>query len=176
MTTSREPSDGPEEAKFKMSLESLAREVANVDSEDEDGAPSASAKEDLATRILLSERYSGAFAHPSLLKQFDQVVQNGAERAFALTEREQQHRHEMESKLVNAEIDAIKAQGFDRRLAIILVFLLVLAGLVIAAVLAAIGKPVGAGVSIGFSALAVLGTIFAATRVGKGRDGNDNSA
>ncbi len=39
---------------------------------------SAESKAELV-RVLLSERYSGAFPHPDVLRQFDDVIDNGAE-------------------------------------------------------------------------------------------------
>src|SRR6185437_3076162 len=63
--------------------------------------------------ILLSERYSGNFAHPDVLRRLDGVIKDGAERGFRLTEREQEHRHKLDEKLVDSEIDSIKREAQD---------------------------------------------------------------
>src|SRR4051794_32850438 len=58
---------------------------------------------DTLAEVLLSEKYSGIFPHPSVLRGLGQVVEHGAERAFRLTEKEQDHRHDCDRKLVDAE-------------------------------------------------------------------------
>jgi uncharacterized membrane protein len=80
--------------------------------------------------ILLSEKYRGAFIHPDLLHQFDQCIEDGAERAFSLTEREQQHRHALDTQfaraqinLVSAQADKIRSENLDRRLLIVFAFI-----------------------------------------------------
>lgn len=143
------------------SLERLAREVANLDGS---GDPSSSDVQALAKRLVLSETYSGSFPHPAMLKQFDSVVENGAERAFQLTEREQSHRHECDRRLIDAEVAAVRSQGFDRRLVIILVFLFLFASTAASVFLITKGHSVGAGLFGGASLVTVIGSLFALSK------------
>jgi uncharacterized membrane protein len=149
------------------SLEKLAREIADLDEVD---SASDVKTTTLAQRLILSEQYSGSFPHPALLKQFDEVVDNGAERAFQLTEREQKHRHDCDLKLVDAEVTAIRGLGIDRRLVIILAFLFLFTSMTFSAVLVSKGHSAGAGIFGGISVLTTIGAIFAATRAGKRDD------
>jgi uncharacterized membrane protein len=97
-----------------MMEQALSREGAFTD-----GEPGAEAA---VARLLLSEAYTGSFAHPSILKDLNEVVNDGAERAFALTEREQQHRHECDKLALRAEIRDVDRGSTDRR--IVIVFLI----------------------------------------------------
>jgi uncharacterized membrane protein len=72
--------------------------------------------------VMLSEKFSGPFAHPAVLAELDKVIENGAERAFGLTEKEQEHRHAMEKLEVNSVVKHRDKDAIDRRLVIILVF------------------------------------------------------
>jgi uncharacterized membrane protein len=112
--------------------------------------------------VLLSERYKGSFPHPDVLSKLAECVEDGAERAFSLTEKEQQHRHECDrkvidaqAKLIEAQVREIDAEREDRRLLIVLSFIfLVLAG---AAAFWAVmtDHPAGAGI-LGTSSLVAL--------------------
>jgi uncharacterized membrane protein len=141
------PQDPDEEADVSA-LELLAEGALNDDSTDNPKAALA--------KILLSERYSGSFAHPNVLSRLNEVVENGVERGFRLTEREQEHRHECDRKLVDCEVESTKLEAKDRRLLIILtfVFLLLALGGAIASVLT--GHPAGAGI-VGGSAVIIAG-------------------
>jgi uncharacterized membrane protein len=143
----------PDEETDVSALELLAESALDDDSADNPEAELA--------KILLSERYSGSFAHPNVLSRLDQVIKDGAERGFRLTEREQEHRHECDRKLVDCEVDSKKREAEDRRLLIILtfVFLLLALGGAIASVLT--GHPAGAGI-VGGSAVIIAGlaTVF----------------
>ncbi len=120
---------------------------------------SAESKAELV-RVLLSERYSGAFPHPDVLRQFDDVIDNGAERAFALTEREQQHRHDCDNRLLGSKIALKQREAYDRRLLIILSFTFLLLSLVGSVVAIMTGHPVGAAVG-GGGALVGIGAVVA---------------
>lgn len=69
----------------------------------------------LLIRQLRAE-HSGPLPPPALLKQYDDIISNGAERIMQMAESEQQHRHDMERQLVNQEInDAADGRGIERR-------------------------------------------------------------
>ncbi|MBI3970715.1 MAG: DUF2335 domain-containing protein [Chloroflexi bacterium] len=66
-------------------------------------AASSQSNRSLASQTL-SASFSGPLPHPSLLARYNEVVENGAERVFAMAERNQAHRHRLESRVVDSEI------------------------------------------------------------------------
>lgn len=46
--------------------------------------------------------YSGPIPHPQLLKEFNDVIPNGADRIMTMAEKQSEHRISLEEKLVNA--------------------------------------------------------------------------
>lgn len=150
------PKDPNEEADVSA-LELLAEGVLDDDS----NTGSTAGPNATLAKILLSERYSGSFAHPDVLRRLNEVIENGAERGFMLTEREQEHRHACDVKLVDCEVESRKREAQDRHLLIVLtfVFLLLALGGAIAAVLT--GHPTGAGIVGGSAAIiAALATLL----------------
>lgn len=150
--------DGAQDGK-DSTLERLAEVMHDV----EDGEPVTG--ERLAARVLMSERYSGAFPHPQFLRGYGEVVENGAERAFALTEKEQEHRHECDAKLVDSEVSARNSASVDRRILIIGCLIIVLLTLIGAVALALNDKNVPGGLLGGAGILIALAGGFAAKRL-----------
>lgn len=58
--------------------------------------------------------WQGPFLPPDIIQGYDSVIKNGAERVFALTENEQEHRHQRENRSLDLEARAI---GVDEELA-----------------------------------------------------------
>lgn len=63
-------------------------------------------KEELV-EVLVAEQthsmtYSGPIPHPDLLRQFDDVIPNGADRIMKMAEIQSAHRQQLEAKVVNA--------------------------------------------------------------------------
>jgi uncharacterized membrane protein len=110
----------------------------------EDTPPQAEA---VVARMLRSEAYSGAFAHPSILASLNEVVHDGAERAFAMTEREQQHRHDCDNRALDAEIDDAKKSATDRRIVIFFLMFFVTAAVASSFLAALFERYAAAGVS-----------------------------
>ncbi|MCS2146891.1 DUF2335 domain-containing protein [Scandinavium manionii] len=48
--------------------------------------------------------FSGPLPPPEIIRDYDQILPGGAERIFAMAEKEQAHRHEMDSTAVNGAI------------------------------------------------------------------------
>lgn len=120
-------------------------------------------------RILMSEKYRGSFSHPAHLREFGQIVENGAERAFSVTEREQQHRHRCDEKLVDSEVRSRDRFSGDRRLVIILCFISVMIGIIGSVVLVIAGYATAAWLVGGGTAIATLGgSIFARKKTDPG--------
>ena len=57
-----------------------------------------------AQQGLVSQQWSGPLPPPRALEQFDSIIPNGAERIMAMVEREQQHRINQESAILEATI------------------------------------------------------------------------
>ncbi|VTY27960.1 Uncharacterised protein [Streptococcus parasanguinis] len=56
----------------------------------------------LLARRVESMSYSGPIPHPMLLKEFNDVIPNGADRIMAMAEKQSEHRINIEDKVVNA--------------------------------------------------------------------------
>ena len=68
---------------------------------------------------MRAEFFSGPIPPPELLREYNKLIPNGAERILAMAERQEAHRHELEKAIVRAEIQ----QG---RLGLILGFVVVM--------------------------------------------------
>ncbi|WP_438467792.1 DUF2335 domain-containing protein [Streptococcus pluranimalium] len=58
--------------------------------------------EKLLARRVQSINYSGPIPHPELLKQFNDVIDDGANRIMTMAENQATHRQKLELKMVNA--------------------------------------------------------------------------
>lgn len=97
-----------------------------------------------------SERFSGPLPPPRLLKEYGEIISNGAERIFAMAEEQMRHRINSEKKVIESDIrrsDRGLIMGFILSLVIVLGgFGLVLSGrdaTGIAAILAAMATLIG---------------------------------
>jgi uncharacterized membrane protein len=125
-------------------LDRIAAEFLQQDAAESDSTHDSSTVSSLVAGVLM-ERYKGVFPHPDSLKKFDEVVANGAERAFSLTELEQKHRHSCDNKLIDAQIASQRALDMDRRIFICIASLVVLSLVITTVVLAATGASIAAG-------------------------------
>jgi len=59
-----------------------------------------------ANRHIITEQFAfqGPIPHPSILAGYEQVLPGAADRIISLAESETKHRHEMEKKILDAEI------------------------------------------------------------------------
>lgn len=56
--------------------------------------------------FVTAAQWQGPLPPPNVVKAFDNVVENGAERIFRMAEKEQEHRHRMEGLQADAEFNA----------------------------------------------------------------------
>jgi len=57
--------------------------------------------------------YKGPLPHPDILERFDELVENGAERIFSKFEKQSDHRRDIETKVINAQIkESSRGQTF----------------------------------------------------------------
>lgn len=59
----------------------------------------------LIRSLVRTETITGPFPPPDILEQYNQVLPGAAERIFSLTEREQQHRHDLQKKAINGALN-----------------------------------------------------------------------
>lgn len=55
-------------------------------------------------KLVASQHWSGPLPPPGALRQFDEIIPNGADRILRMVEAEQSHRQELENVAVRAEI------------------------------------------------------------------------
>jgi uncharacterized membrane protein len=63
-------------------------------------------RDDASQFTITAERFSGPLPHPAILAQYNDVVPGGAERILTMAERNQQHRHAIENKVVRGGLSA----------------------------------------------------------------------
>lgn len=109
-----------------------------------------------------TERFEGPFPHPQTLEQYNRVLPGAAERVFALTEREQTHRHDLQSTAIRGAISRDKRGQWMGYTITILVLL-------IAVYFAYRGNTAFAGTLITVD-LVALAAIFVSGRSGSAKD------
>lgn len=83
--------------------------------------------------------YSGAVPPPEMLREFDKIIPNGADRFMKMAENQSEHRRKMEEKIVKSNVR-------NENLGLVFAFSIFIIGLISAAILAYKGNNVGAGV------------------------------
>lgn len=106
--------------------------------------------------------FSGPLPPPSILKEYSEIVENGAERIFQLTEKQSKHRMQLEDHAIREELEqSRRGQNFG--------FLLGLVGLVLATILALLGQEVVAGI-FGTTTIVGLVTVFVVGKRAQNKD------
>lgn len=98
------------------------------------------------TKEMTLEFSQGPLPPPNILEAYDKVVPNGADRIMSLTERQSQHRQDMEAKVIEGNL---WAQRFGARSAFVLTFTAMVAG----AFLVYSGKSIYFGSFLSFAGL-----------------------
>lgn len=70
------------------------------------------------------ETHQGPLPHPEILKRYEEIVQGAAGRILEMAEKETVHRHNMEKRVLEIDLKAMKAEMFDARLGQIFGFLI----------------------------------------------------
>lgn len=83
--------------------------------------------------------YSGAVPPPEMLREFDKIIPNGADRFMKMAEEQSAHRRKIEQKIVESNVK-------NENLGLVFAFFISIIGLISAAILAYKGNNVGAGV------------------------------
>lgn len=106
----------------------------------------------LGISIQKFSSFSGPLPPPALLNEYSDIVENGAERIFQMTEKQSNHRMQLENHALREELDqSRRGQNFG--------FILGLVGLILATILAIMGHEVVAGI-FGTTTIVGLVTVF----------------
>jgi len=126
-----------------VNSDDLIQEIDNLSDEE---------KHKLIASVTQEYSYSGILPHPMLLKQFDDVLPGTAERIIVMTEKEGEHRRNLEKHIVNSEF---KTQN----LGMIFGFVVALTGILGSVTLGFYGKTTASTI-LGGSTLASLVSVF----------------
>lgn len=126
-----------------VNSDDLIQEIDNLPDEE---------KNKVIASVTQEYSYSGILPHPILLKQFDDVLPGTAERIIAMTEKEGEHRRNLEKEIVNSEFKT-------QKMGIIFGFMIALIGIVGSVVLAFYDKIIASTV-LGGSTLVSLVSVF----------------
>lgn len=104
-------------------------------------------------------RFSGPFPPPEILAGYQQIHQDFPERILCFTEKEQQHRHSLEMRIVESQILDLKAERTAEKRGQLYAFLICLAAFSCAGAIAFMGSPVS-GVVLAMASLAGIVSVF----------------
>ncbi len=107
--------------------------------------------------LTKSITYEGAVPPPEMLREFDKIIPNGADRFMKMAENQTEHRIRQEKQLLNSELN-------KEKLGLIFGFIISLLGLSCSVFLAYNGNNTGAGI---FAIPAVAGLVNAFLNIGK---------
>jgi len=93
---------------------------------------------------------------PEILAQYNNLGAEAAERIIALAEKEQEHRHKMQEKLVDARLLAQKQAKNERRLWQVFAFSLAVVSVVCGSIAAMLREPIAGEI---ISSVGVLGLV-----------------
>lgn len=106
----------------------------------------------LGISVQKSTTFSGPLPPPALLKEYSNIIDNGAERIFQMTEKQSAHRIQLEDHAIREELkQSRRGQNFGFALGVL--------GLILATVLALMGQEVIAGI-FGTTTIVGLVTVF----------------
>ncbi|UCH97210.1 MAG: DUF2335 domain-containing protein [Candidatus Aminicenantes bacterium] len=116
---------------------------------------------------LILRKYQGPLPPPETLKEYNEILPDAAERIFSMAEKEQQHHHNTEKKLVDHEIKKTnKGQNFA--------FFTALIGIVGAVVCAFLGQVVIGSVVGGSTLVSLVSSFLSSKQEKKKGENNDN--
>ena len=103
-------------------------------------------------QMTQSFSFSGPLPPPQLLKQYNDVVPNGAERLMAMAERQQNHRQELERTVIEGNVES---ESRGQWMGLFISIAVIGAG----TYLAAIGRQITGGILVGVDVVA-LASVF----------------
>lgn len=119
-------------------------------------APEQNSKSDEESRIELFQSFSGPLPPPAVLRQYEEICPGCADRLIKAFEAEGSHRREIETRMVDSNIESARSQFREARLGQILAFLISVAFLIAGSYTALSGHPWIGGIfgTMGLSSIA----------------------
>jgi len=113
-------------SEFEEVEEELSREIT----ENPDAFQRVLDRPEIQNIVVSHEAFQGPLPHPNILRGYQEILPDAADRIFKLTEKEFEHRHRMEDKALTGAIDRDKrGQHYGLAAAIITVFFAFILGL-----------------------------------------------
>ena len=103
------------------------------------------------------ESYAGPIPHPSILRQFNEIIPNGADRIMSMSEKQTSHRIDMERNVITAN-------NRDSFIGLIIAGILGVSGIFLGAWLFAIGNNFGGAALTGGTLFSLVSTFITGTK------------
>jgi uncharacterized membrane protein len=114
---------------------------------------------------LTASQFQGPIPPPEALARYNEILPDAAERILAMAERQETHRHDLETKVIDSGIRATKRGQ-------VIAFLVALSGMGLAAYLACLGQPWQAIAALGGN----LASMVAVFVIGRTRQEKEREA
>lgn len=126
----------------------------------------------VVNQVIEEYEFRGPIPPPNIIAGYEKILPGSADRILAMAEKQSNHRHNMEAKMINAE-------SRDSLLGVIFAFVLGF-GCIIAAIVMVIVVPKGAGAIcgslIGVTGIgSIIATFIKSTRSNYGRSNTNNT-
>ena len=106
----------------------------------------------ISTSVTSTSIFSGPIPPPEIMRQYNQIIPGSAERILKMAEKEQDHRHEIEDRLIKSEI-------LNTRLGLIFGFIIGITGIICGSIVIMHGNNVGGSV-ISATGISILVGLF----------------
>ncbi|NEP57461.1 MAG: DUF2335 domain-containing protein [Symploca sp. SIO2G7] len=108
--------------------------------------------------LKVDEHLTGVLPTAEVLARYKELGVDSAEKIIALAEKEQEHRHKMQEKLVDARLLTLRQARNERRLWQIFAFSLAVVSVICGSITAMLGEPIAGEVigSVGVVGLVVV--------------------
>lgn len=143
-----------------MNKPSPDEESENSESADAEVVDSVSPQQnDAYIERIEASFHTGPIPPPGTLEQYNRILPNAADRIISMAEREQEHRHKMQEKLVNAQVNDAKQERDERRLGQIFGLSIGVVSIVSGSITAILASPLAGGF-IGSAGVVGLVSVF----------------
>ena len=109
--------------------------------------------------IIEASFRTGPIPDPITLEQYNRVLPNAADRIVSMAEKEQEHRHRMQEKLINAQVNDTQQEREERRLGQIFGLSIGVVSIVAGSITAILASPIAGGF-IGSAGVIGLVSVF----------------
>jgi uncharacterized membrane protein len=143
--------------------ESSGGDVPEIEVSRDSGEAGGSGKENISDKArsisVRASTFVGPIPPPDILNEYNQVLPNAADRIIQMAENEQKHRHSMQEKLINAQIDDAKRDRMEARLGQVFGLVIGTTSIAAGSITAIVGAPI-AGAFIGTAGVTSLVAVF----------------